>query len=601
MLSHLDRDDYHPPKNGLLLLLCMVFLLFFVFTLRFWYLQVHKGESYSRQSLDNTRRYERVYASRGLIKDCNGRILADNRPTFVLTLNRESCPDINSTLAQVSMWTGVPLAQLANKVKQDSVRGKAFESIVLLPEMTPEQISLIEPQLLHWPELDIVTRYKRYYPMKETFAHILGYVAEANEKELKSDSWLALGDNVGKQGLEKVLETTLRGQKGRNSLEVDALGRVFGKESLEAPQNGTNITLNIDAELQKNIFSILGSQTGSVVVLNPHTGAVRALVTTPAYDNNLFVSGLSNKDWAALRDNPYHPLQNRAIQSVYPPGSVWKLMMVGLFLEKGISPGDSIYCTGKVTIGNQTFRCWKKAGHGSVSMVHSLEASCDSYYYLFGEKCGINSIADYAKRCGFGSLTQIDLPHEKKGLVPSREWKKRRTKQAWYRGETLNVSIGQGYTLITPIQLATFVGSLLNGGKLLKPQLVAGREPEVIGTTPMSEQTRKLITNAMVLTARHGTARSVRRSDMIIGGKTGTAQVVKVRMIGERRQRKEEMAHFERDHAWIATWGEKNNEQVVVIVMLEHGGGGGSDAGPVAKKVYELLYGPDGGSPRSKG
>ena len=593
MAIQLEHDDYQPPRAGLILLQCMVLGLFCVFVMRFWYLQIHKGAEFARQSVENRMRYERVYASRGLIRDSNGQLLADNRPAFALSLKAENCADLSATLAQISAWSGVPLAQLTTKYRQDSVRGKPFEPIIILNDLTYGQMARIEAQLIHWPELEIVTRYKRFYPYRDVFAHILGYVAEANERELKDDAWLALGDNVGKQGLENVLETTLRGEKGRNSLEVDALGRVMGKQPIEEPQNGASVKLHIDADLQRQIFDILGKQTGSVVVMNPHTGAIRALVTTPAYDNNLFVSGLSVQDWAAIRDNPYYPLQNRGIQSVYLPGSIWKLMMVGMFLEEGVSPETTVFCSGQVKVGNQTFRCWKRGGHGAVDMAQSLKASCDVYYYVLGERFGINKIENYAKRCGFGQLTGIDLPHEKAGLVPSRAWKMRRTGEPWYRGETVNVSIGQGYTLVTPVQMAVFVSSILNGGKLLKPQLLADSQVEVRGQTPMNAAARKLVRDAMIETASVGTARVVRRSDAIMGGKTGTAQVVKIRMVGDRRQRTEEMERFERDHAWIATWGKKGDEEVVVIVMLEHAGGGASQAGPVARKVYDCLFGID--------
>ena len=226
-----------------------------------------------------------------------------------------------------------------------------------------------------------------------------------------------------------------------------------------------------------------------------------------------------------------------------------------------------------------------------VDMIQSLLHSCDVYYYVLGEKLGIDRIESFAKACGFGAPTGIDLPHEKSGLVPSRAWKKRRSGEAWYRGETLNVSIGQGYTLVTPLQMANFVSSLLNGGKLMKPQLLVDAKPEVRGNIPFSEEARKLVLEGMRVTADVGTAKVLRRTDAVIGGKTGTAQVVKIRMVGERRQRTAEMAYLERDHAWIASYGRKDGKDVVVVVMLEHGGGGSSAAGPVARDVYNILYG----------
>ncbi len=591
MKIRLDPEGYQPPKHGLILLQCLIGLLLFVFVLRFWYLQIHLGEHFAQLALDNRLRQERVYASRGLIRDVSGELLAENRPAFGLALVREDCRDINATLAEVSRWMHVSLEDLTEKYRQDIRKVKPFEPILLFPDMSFEQVARIEAQLLRWPGLEIITRSKRTYPQKNVFAHILGYVAEAGEKELADDPYLSLGDTVGKQGLEYVLEKRLRGKKGRYDVEVDVLGRALGKTLVEEAQNGENIRLTLDTGLQKAVADILGKQTGSVVVMEPFSGRVRALVTTPAYDNNLFVGGLSRKNWEALRDSPYFPLQNRGIQSVYPPGSVWKLMMVGAFLQEGISPSFRVHCGGEIKLGNQIFRCWRKWGHGSVNMAEALIHSCDVYFYVLGEKIGIDKIEKYAKACGFGNPTGIDLPHEKGGLVPSRDWKRRRRKEAWYRGETLNVSIGQGYTLVTPLQVAVFVGALLNGGKLMKPQILVEADPEVTGTIPMNERGRKLVLEAMCETAKTGTAKILYRNDALIGGKTGTAQVVKLKMVGERRQRTEEMAHFERDHAWIASWGLRNDEYVVVVVMLEHAGGGSSMAGPVAKKVYEVLYG----------
>ena len=593
----LETEGYQPPRGGLILLQCLVGLLFFTFVIRFWYLQIHRGDEFSEQARANRLRQEWVYASRGLIRDAKGVLLAENRPAFGLALIREDCRDIPSTLAQVSAWAGIPLDQLTARFEQDRRKVKPFEPILLLTDMRFEQVARIEAQLMHWPGLEIVTRSKRFYPEGDAFAHILGYVAEANERELAADSYLSLGDTVGKQGIEYVFEQRLRGRKGLYSVDVDVLGRSLGKTLDEEPQNGENIQLCLDAELQKKLMALLGDQTGSIVVMEPHSGRLRALVTTPSYDNNLFVGGLSQKTWVSLRDNPFHPLQNRAIQSVYPPGSVWKLMMAGLFLKEGISPHLRVSCSGAVKLGNREFRCWRKGGHGAVDMLQSLMQSCDVYYYVLGEKLGIDKIEAYARACGFGAPTGIDLPHEKSGLVPSKEWKKRRSGEAWYRGETLNVSIGQGYTLITPLQIANFVSSLMNGGKLLKPQLLADAETEVRNTIPFDEATRNLILEGMRLTADVGTAKVLRRTDAVIGGKTGTAQVVKIRMVGERRQRKEEMAYLERDHAWIASYGRRNGEDVVVVVMLEHGGGGSSAAGPVARDVYNILYGTPLGPP----
>ncbi len=596
-LIEVESDGFQSPRTGVLLLCSLVVFLFLLFVLRFWYLQMLHGEEYAQMAHANRTRQERVYATRGIILDVQGRLLAENRPAYCLALIREDCPDIPGTLAQVSQWTGTPLPQLQAKFQQDARQVQSFEPQLVATDIPFEQIAGIEQQLYQWPGLIVETRQRRYYPMGELFAHILGYVAEANPEELKADESLSLGDIVGKQGLEDRKEKVLRGTKGLNYVEVDAHGRPLNKYQEKPPVAGSNLTLSLDIDLQRAASEALGEESGAIVVLEPDTGKLRALVTHPSYDNNAFTAKLSPKDWAALVEHPRHPLQNRAIQSVYPPGSVWKLMMAGLFLEQKIDPRSTITCHGQVTLGSHTFRCWKKGGHGTVNMMRSLIESCDVYYYEMAQRVGIDNIERFGKACGFGRPTGIDLPHERSGLVPGRAWKQKRFGEPWQRGETLNVSIGQGFTLVTPLQMAVFVGALLNGGDLLKPSLIENEERKVTSTLLLSASQRNFILEAMRITASSGTAKRVGRPDAIMGGKTGTAQVVR---IGERRLKKHEMAYLHRDHAWIASWGMKDGKTYVVIVMVEHGGGGGATAGPITAKVYEALFGPvvrDGSPP----
>lgn len=585
----IGSDGYQPPRTGLFLLYGLTAFLFLLFILRFWYLQILHGDEYAQRAHANRTRQERVYATRGIILDTRGRLLAENRGAYVLTLIREDCPDIPSTLAQVSQWTGIPLPAIQTKFQQDAARVKSFQPQIVAADIPFEKIADIEQRIFQWPGLSVETRQRRFYPHGPLFAHILGYVADASEKELRADDKLALGDIVGKQGLELILEKKLRGTKGQNSVEVDVLGRQLNKRQEEPPLAGENITLSLDIDLQQAASAALGEEAGAVVVMEPDTGKLRALVTHPSYDNNMFTTTLSRKDWAALVDDPRHPLQNRAIQSVYPPGSVWKLMMAGLFLEQKVDPKATVSCYGQVTLGTHVFRCWKRGGHGAVNMMQSLIHSCDVYYYEMAQRMGIDNIERFGKACGFGSPTGIDLPHERSGLVPGRQWKRRRFGEPWQRGETLNISIGQGYTLVTPVQMAVFVSALLNEGKLLKPSLIEDEEEEARGTLPMPPSHRNFILEGMRVTASSGTARRINRPDAIMGGKTGTAQVVR---LGERRLRTHEMAYMHRDHAWLTSWGMKDGKTYVVVVMVEHGGGGSATAGPIVAKVFEALFGP---------
>ena len=381
-----ESEGYQPPRAGAILLQVMVGLLFFVLVVRFWYLQVHRGEEFARQAQDNRLRIERIFAPRGRILDDKSKVLADNRTAYGLSIVREDCHDIPATLAQISEWSGIPLQQVWDKFRQDRFKVKPFEPLLLITDIDFDLVARIESEIHEWPGLEIVVRTKRSYPERELFAHVLGYVAEANEQEMSSDSALAMGDLVGKQGLELELEKQLRGRKGLYDVEVDAHARVLGKTLREEPRGGHEIHLSLDDGLQKAAWDALGGEAGCIVVMEPDSGKLRALVTSPAYDNNLFAAGISQRDWDALRTNNRFPLQNRVIQSVYPPGSVWKLVMATMLLEKGVNPRESVSCAGQVKLGNQIFRCWKKGGHGSEDLVHSLIDSCDVYFYLMGDR-----------------------------------------------------------------------------------------------------------------------------------------------------------------------------------------------------------------------
>lgn len=593
-----ENEGYQAPRAGVILLQVLVGVFFFVFVVRFWYLQVHRGPEFTRQAQENRLRQERIIAPRGRIFDQSGAVLADNRIAYGLSLVREDCPDIPATLAQISSWFGMPLAQVREKYQQDRAKVKAFEPLLMITDIDFDLVAKIESEIYAWPGLEIVVRTKRSYPEKELFSHVLGYVAEANEQEMGNDNSLALGDLVGKAGIEYKLDKDLRGSKGLYDVEVDAHARVLGKALKREPRGGREVSLSLNRDLQQAAWDALNGEAGCVVVMEADTGKLRALVTSPAYDNNLFAGGISRRDWEALRTDNRFPLQNRVIQSIYPPGSVWKLLMSAMFLEHGVNPRDSVYCPGQVRLGKQIFRCWRRGGHGSMNMEASLVNSCDVYYYIMADRMGIDKVEKFARACGFGNLTGIDLPHEKSGLVPSKAWKKKRFKRPWVRGDTFNISIGQGSTLVTPVQMAVYVSALLNGGKVLKPQLLDDAEGEVKLQLPCQPQTLQFVVNAMRKTAAHGTARVVGRKDADMGGKTGTAQVVKLKMTGkDRRMKNSEMAYLTRDHAWIATWGHKDGKTYVVVVMVEHGGGGSSVAGPVAKKIYRHLFGPDTGIP----
>jgi penicillin-binding protein 2 len=591
-----EPHEQQPPRSGLLLLQILVLVLFCAFSIRLWYLQIHEGQEFAEKALENQRRIESIHAQRGLIKAAGGELLAVNEPAYALGLVREDCrgeAQIQATLAQVGQWTGIGLDKLREVYKRNKRRAKPFETLLLLPDLSFEQLAVIEANIFRWPGLEILTRSRRSYVQGRLMAHILGYVADANEEELERDAGLSLGDYVGKQGIENMLERRLRGDKGRRQVEVDVSGRRLTESVVKAPRAGEDLNLSIDFGLQRLAAGLLEGKAGAVVVMDPDTGSFPALVSSPSYDPNAFTQGLSPERWEDLRDDPMHPLQNRVTQSVYPPGSVFKLIMAGCGLAEGLlDPRETAHCTGSIKLGKHEFRCWRKGGHGTVNLQRALVESCDVYFYKLGMKLGVDRVSRYAKACGFNAVTGIDLPHEKPGIIPSREWKEKRFGERWQRGEDLNLAIGQGYTLVSPLQVARYVAALINGGNLLKPNLVAGDAPTVTGRIPLTPEQMGIIKRAMIATVEDpsGTCRRILTPGVVAGAKTGTAQVV--RLTEELKAKKEYDIPYEfRDHAWMVGFAERGERRYVIVAMVEHGLHGASGAGPVLKAVIDYLFG----------
>lgn len=592
-----ETPQQHAPRSGLILLQALVLVLFCLFTLRLWYLQVHKGGTFADMARDNQLRQVLIGSARGRIVDKNGTPLAVSEPSFALGLVREDCEDLDGTLAKVSEWTGVDKHVLSETVKRGKKRVKPFEPLILITDLPYEALARIEANAMLYPGLEIVVRQKRYYPTGALLSHVLGYVAEANEDELEKNPQLSLGDSVGKQGLELTHEDELRGSKGRKQVEVDAFGRQHNEFILEPPRAGADLKLSIDIGLQRECTRLLEGQAGAILVMEPDTGKILAMVSQPSFDNNLFVLGVPADKWRELRENPRHPIQNRVTQGVYPPGSVFKLLMAAAGLSEGfVRPGDVVACPGSYRVGNRDFHDWKKGGHGALDLRGALVHSCDIYFYKLGDRMGIDRLHDYATASGFGARTGIDLPHEKAGLIPSKEWKKKRFGAAWSKGETVIASIGQGYVLTSPLQIGRYLSALVNGGKLMKPELVETEAPQVDAALPLKDGDRQVILDAMVATVENGTAKSLLRSDAVMAGKTGTAQVVKL-INPDIRRKTHEMPYEQRDHAWLASWGRKDGKTYVVVCLVEHGGHGGEVSGPLARKVYEYLFGPAPGKP----
>lgn len=589
-----EGDGFQPPKHGLLILQVLIVLYVLIFLVRIWYLQIFQGERYKKLAQENRYRDVALYASRGFIFDKKGVLLARNEVAYALAFIREDAQDIPKTLEKISQWTEIPTEELESKYKRAIRKSKPFQPVILVTDIPFHQVAQIEAMSHEYPGIRIITRPRRYYPIDTIYSHILGYVAEVNDKELDRDNSLRVGDFVGKQGIELHLEHVLRGEKGISQREVDASGRILLEQVLKKPASGKDLTLSIDTVLQKKAWEIVGDRRATVLVMNPYTGKILTLVSRPSYDNNLFTRKLTNEEWIKIRDDERNPLHNKAVQGAYPPASVWKIPMVTMLLERGVDPNESVRCTGEITVGNQIFRCWTKRGHGQVNMRRSIVVSCDVYYYLMAERYGIQYLSEVAKEYGFGQRLGISLPYEHPGIIPSPEWKKSRFKRNWHKGETINFSIGQGYTLVTPVQIASFLSGLINDGKEVRPSFLEYEEPEIMRELPIQEKHRTAILDYMIdaVTSGEGTATILRTPGVIVGGKTGTAQVTKLRIIDGKRVKAQDLPEKFRDHAWIAAYATKGTETYVIVILVEHGGSGGAVAAPIAKAMINILFSP---------
>jgi len=431
-------------------------------------------------------------------------------------------------------------------------------------------------------------------------AHVLGYLGEINQKQLKNlkDQGYVIGDEIGQYGLERRWEELLRGQSGGQQVEVDALGRRVRvlHEVTDVP--GYTVHLTLDRQLQETAYEALKGKEGTIVALDVNSGAVLALASTPAFDPNTFARGIKSDEWTGLIKDQLRPLSNRATQGQYPPGSTFKIVMSIAGLEEGvIQPESFIQDPGFYSFGNRSFRDWKKGGHGSVNLHKAIVESCDTYFYQLGPKLGVDRIAKWARAFGLGEKTGIALDDERTGTIPDTEWKRKRYRQPWFPGETVSVAIGQGYVTVTPLQLANMIAAVANGGKLYRPYVVNKVEsvdgatvreygPELIRTIELKPDTLKRVRAALadVVSAPGGTGGAARSQVVSIAGKTGTAQVVEMK---GGYVKTEQLAYFNRDHAWFVSYAPVENPQVAIAVLVEHGGHGGDAAAPMAKKVFE--------------
>jgi len=599
-LANISKQDGAPElRRRSQLLFIFIAVAFLGLITRLVFLQIVEGERFTYLSENNRIRIKRVPGTRGMIFDREGQLLVDSRPSFDLIFVPEDSERPETTLKLLAGYLRRDPVELLKTFEENKNRA-AFDELVLGRDIDWPAVVAVETHQLELPGVSLRARPRRNYSDGPMAAHVLGYLGEINQKQLKllKDQGYVLGDEIGQYGLERRWEELLRGQSGGQQVEVDALGRRVRvlHEVTDVP--GYTVHLTLDRQLQETAYEALKGKEGTIVALDVHSGAILALASTPAFDPNTFARGIKADEWSGLIKDQLRPLSNRATQGQYPPGSTFKIVMSIAGLEEGvIQPESFIQDPGFYSFGNRSFRDWKKGGHGAVNLHRAIVESCDTYFYQLGPKLGIDRIAKWANAFGLGEKTGIALDDERSGTIPSTEWKRKRYRQPWFPGETVSVAIGQGYVTVTPLQLANMMAAVANGGKLYRPYVVNKVEsvdgatvreygPEVIRTIELKPDTLKRVRAALadVVSAPHGTGAAARSEVVSIAGKTGTAQVVEMK---GGYVKTEQLAYFNRDHAWFVSYAPVENPQVAIAVLVEHGGHGGDAAAPMAKKVFE--------------
>lgn len=581
------RDDLRPLQRRMAALLLFALLGILLLVSRLWVLQVLQQERWRRLAESNRLRKVPLEAPRGTVKDINGEILLDNRPAFQLLIFPEEMKDLEET-ARFLADIGIASQREVESRLRKAVKTSYLPSVIA-DNLTFSQVAAIAAHRAEHKELEVHPTTRRRVPLGPMVAHVVGQLGEVTPDQLAQNLELRPGQLVGRSGLERAYQHVLGGQQGNVVVVVDALGRQVSTLEEEKPVPGRPLTVTLDLSLQREAAKALGPQVGAVVALEPKTGAVRVLLSQPAFDPDLFAGHLEPQKWQELVADPLHPLNNRALQALYPPGSTIKPLYAAAALASGMrTPAQGVFCTGAVNIYGHPYRCWLKGGHGHVALEEAIEASCDTYFYYLARDAGIDRLASWARLFGLGSATGIELPGEAAGLVPDDAWSRKARGQPWYAGETISVGIGQGPILVTPMQLAVAYAALVNGGFIVTPHLVEsqGKPPRPLGLPPEALAAARRGMERVVQGSR-GTARRLAALSGSLAGKTGTAQVMRKKEGVTWR----ELPWEQRHHALFVGYAPAEDPRLVVAVVVEHGGDAAAVAAPVAGRMLAKALG----------
>lgn len=569
---------------------------------RLYWLQVVNHDYYQTLSENNRLRLRTVRAPRGPIFDRNGTAIAETQGSFDLVC---SPVDVSDPAVEIRFLAEIvefdaDEEEILEKIR-NARRINPFSSITVARDLRFEQVSVLEFNREALPGFSVMVEAKRSYPLGAAFAHVLGYVGEASQAELdrSEDDRLSPGDIVGKYGIERMLDDDLRGTNGGRKVEVDAAGRDQRLVEEVPSQTGAAVYTTLDANLQKAAQEAMGSRAGAVIALDPRNGDVLAFYSAPAFDPNAFARGIRRADWQKLNADPRNPMQNKGLQGTYAPGSTVKPFLAMAALEANLQDKEAkVNCSGSYRLGNRVFRCWKEKGHGPTDMYHAVVQSCDVYFYTLGLKLGPERVASLEKGAGLGTTTGIDLPGERRGLVPDEEWKRKVLKDRWHDYESVLLGIGQGAIHLTPLEMVVGYATLATGGDVYRPRVVSRvvrmdgsteeHAPQLLRTLAWKPANVEFIRKALAgVVNDYGTGGAAKLPGIVVGGKTGTAQVASMK---GKVIKSEDLPYEIRDHAWFVGFAPVEDPRIAIVAMVEHGGHGGSAAAPIVKAVLQEFF-----------
>jgi len=597
------RNQFRSFTRRALFLMFFKLLVFIVVGFRLYKIQIKESSKYNTLSNKNSVTLKIIYPTRGIILDRKNNVIANNKISYDLYIVPEEVKNINEVIKKLSLIIEISFKH-QKKIVELSNQAKKFEIVKIVEDLNWKQLEIIEANIYSVSGLHLIPRNKRDYPYSEYFSHILGYTGQPNQKDLETPYIKPLRTlDIGRTGIEKYFNEKLIGIPGSREVEINAFGREIREIKKTNSIQGTKIHLSLDVNVQKIIYEELKDFiSGSVVVSNVNTGEILGMMSIPLYDPNKIISKPNLEYWNEVINNPLSPLNNRVTQGLYAPGSTFKMIVALAGLEKGIiDRNHSIFCEGKIEYGDRVYHCWKTKGHGEVNLTKGIKESCDCYFYDLAKKIGIDDISIMAKKFGLGESTNIQLPSEKKGLIPNKKWKKNNLNESWFAGETLISAIGQGYVLTTPIQLLLMTSIIANNGRKINLTLLKNNDeflPREDNSNEIliNKKNLKIIKDSMfkVVNEIGGTAYSIRSNpdEYLLSGKTGTSQVKKITL--EEREsedfRKKEKAREDKDHSLFVGFMPSNKPKYAISVVIDHGGSGSSTAAPIAKNIFNKIY-----------